>query len=525
MHKAHVPSSPYLGIMPTANNIRIAKNTMYMYLRMFVILLVSLYTTRIVFNVLGVQDYGIYNVVGGIIVFFTFINSSLTGATQRYITAELAEGNLDSQREVFSTAIVSHLLTGLLIVLLGETIGLWFLNSVMNIPEDRMGAANVVYQLSIFSTFLSILQAPFNATIIAHEKMSVYAYFSIFDVMFKLAVAFLIRAISGDKLIVYAILIAAVGVLNILIYRIYCYRTFGMCRFKKPTNRSTFKGLFSYTGWALFGTATYVGTNQGVTMLVNYYNGVLVNAAMGVSNQIVSVVSQFVSNFQAAFRPQIVKYYVTKDSFELSKLTIRASRLSAYLILVLLVPICFEIRDFLGLWLGDYPQYAVEFCLLTLFCIYFESICNPLITLITSDKDIRKYQITVSLIYATNLIFCWIVLWGNAVPYLVIAVRLAIDLVLIVSRLLLMRRQWYDFPILEWVKKVIVKPLLVMAIPVGLTFLVQMIPVGSVWVRLFLFSGISFAASALSVYLLLLEEGEKAFLLEQFARIKILSCK
>ena len=203
--------------MPTANNIRIAKNTMYMYLRMFVILLVSLYTTRIVFNVLGVQDYGIYNVVGGIIVFFTFINSSLTGATQRYITAELAEGNLDSQREVFSTAIVSHLLIGLLIVFLGETIGLWFLNSVMNIPEERMGAANVVYQLSIFSTFLSILQAPFNATIIAHEKMSVYAYFSIFDVMFKLAVAFLIRAISGDKLIVYAILIAAVGVLNILI--------------------------------------------------------------------------------------------------------------------------------------------------------------------------------------------------------------------------------------------------------------------------------------------------------------------
>ena len=487
---------------------------MYMYLRMFVILVVSLYTTRIVFNVLGVQDYGIYSVVGGIIVFFTFINSSLTGATQRYITAELAEGNLDSQREVFSTAIVSHLLIGLLIVLLGETIGLWFLNSVMNIPEERMFAANIVYQLSIFSTFLSVLQAPFNASIIAHEKMSVYAYFSIFDVLFKLAVAFLIRAINGDKLIVYALLIAGVGVLNILIYRIYCYRTFGMCRFRRPRNRSTFKGLFSYTGWALFGTATYVGTNQGVTMLVNYYNGVIVNAAMGVSNQIVSVVSQFVSNFQAAFRPQIVKYYVTKDSAELSKLTIRASRLSAYLILVLLVPICFEIKDFLGIWLGDYPQYAVEFCLLTLFCIYFESICNPLITLITSDKDIRKYQITVSLIYSTNLIFCWIVLSGNVVPYMVIAVRLAIDMALIISRLLLMRNKWYDFPIKEWVQKVIVKPLLVMAIPVGLSFLLQMIPVGSIWVRLFLFSALSFLLCALSMFFLLLEKGEKSFLLQ-----------
>ena len=506
--------------MPTANNIRIAKNTMYMYLRMFVILLVSLYTTRIVFNVLGVEDYGIYSVVGGIIVFFTFINSSLTGATQRYITAELAEGNLDSQREVFSTAIASHLLIGLVIVLLGETIGLWFLNSVMNIPQERMFAANVVYQLSIFSTFLSVLQAPFNATIIAHEKMSVYAYFSIFDVLFKLAVAFLIRAISGDKLIIYALLIFAVGVLNIVIYRIYCYRTFQMCRFRKPTNRNTFKGLFSYTGWALFGTATYVGTNQGVTMLVNYYNGVIVNAAMGVSNQIVSVVSQFVSNFQAAFRPQIVKYYVTKDTAELSKLTIRASRLSAYLILVLLVPICFEIKDFLGLWLGEYPKYAVEFCLLTLVCIYFESICNPLITLITSDKNIRNYQITVSLIYATNLIFCWIALSRDAVPYMVIAVRLVIDIALIVSRLLLMRHKWYDFPIKEWVQKAIVKPMLVMVIPAGLSFLLQQIPVGSVWVRLFLFSGLSFLMCALSVYLLLLEKGEKAFLLERLPWVK-----
>ena len=509
--------------MPTANNIRIAKNTMYMYLRMFVVLLVSLYTTRIVFNVLGVQDYGIYNVVGGIIVFFSFINNSLTGATQRYITAELAEGDRDSQREVFSTAMVSHLLIGLVIVLLGETIGLWFLNSVMNIPEGRMFAANVVYQLSIFSTFLSVLQAPFNATIIAHEKMSVYAYFSIFDVLFKLSVAFLIRAVGGDKLIVYAILIFVTGILNILIFRIYCYRTFSMCRFRMPSNRKTFKGLFSYTGWALFGTAAYVGTNQGVTMLINYFNGVIVNAAMGVSNQIVSVVSQFVSNFQAAFRPQIVKYYVTRDSFELSKLTIRASRLSAYMILVLLVPICFEIKDFLGIWLGDYPQYAVEFCLLTLFCIYFESICNPLITLITSDRDIRKYQITVSLIYSTNLIFCWIALSMNAIPYVVIAVRLVIDLALILSRLLLMRNKWYGFPIMEWIKKAVVKPLLVMVIPAGFSFLVQMIPVDSVWIRLLLFSGLSFAASVLSVYLLLLEEGEKVFLREQFARFKTTS--
>ena len=497
--------------MPTANNIRIAKNTMYLYLRMFIILLVSLYTTRIVFNSLGIEDYGIYNAVGGVIVFFTFINTSLTGATQRFLTAELAQGSQDSQQEVFSTAVVAHLVIGLAVILLGETIGLWFLNTVMNIPADRMGAANIVYQLSILSTFFSILQAPFEASINAYEKMSVYAWFSIFDVLFKLAVAFLIMTIHGDKLIVYAILLLGVRLLNLLIYRFYCRRSFPMCRFKRPRNRQTFKGLFSYTGWSVMGTATYVGTNQGVTMLVNYFYGVLVNAAMGISNQIVAVVSRFVASFQTAFRPQIVKYYVTGNSEDLAKLTIRASRMSAYLLLLILVPICFEIKDFLGLWLGNYPEYAVEFCLLTLLCLYLETISNPLITLITADKDIKKYQTTVSLIYSANLLFCWLVLMGHAVPYMVIVVRLIIDLALIAARLLLMRNQWYDFPLAEWVRKAIVKPLLVMTIPVGLSFLVQLIPVGSVWLRLFLFSGFSFAACTLSIYLMLLEKTERPF--------------
>lgn len=504
--------------MLESNNIRIAKNSMYMYLRMFVILLVSLYTTRIVFNVLGVQDYGIYNVVGGIIVFFTFINSSLAGATQRYITAELAEGTEDTQRDVFSASIISHLLIGLIIVFMGETIGLWFLNTIMNIPEDRMAAANIVYQLSIFSTFISVLQAPYNATIMAHEKMSVYALFSIFDVLFKLMVAFLIKTIDGDKLIIYASLIFVVGVINILIYRTYCHRAFSMCRFKKNKDRQIFKGLFSYTGWALFGTATYVGTNQGVTMLVNYYNGVIINAAMGVSNQIVSVVSQFVTNFQVAFRPQIVKNYVTRDEMELSKLTILASRISSYLILILLVPICLEIKDFLGIWLGEYPKYAVEFCVLTLVCIYFESICGPLITLITSDKNIRKYQLTVSLIYVTNIFFCWIALSNDVVPYMVIAIRLVVDLALVASRLLLMHNQWYHFPIRDWIQSVILKPLLVFMIPISFSYFLHRIPVESVWVRLIVLSGLSFLACVASVYFLLLRKEERQIIIRYLTK-------
>lgn len=268
-------------------------------------------------------------------------------------------------------------------------------------------------------------------------------------------------------------------------------------------------------GWALFGTATYIGTNQGVTMLVNYYHGVVINAAMGVSNQIVSVVSQFVSNFQVAFRPQITKNYVAQDSTELTKLTIRASRMSAYLIIVLLIPICFEIKDFLGLWLGDYPEYAVEFCILTLVCVYFESICSPLITLITSDKNIRKYQLTVSLIYATNLLLCWIALSQSVVPYMVIAVRLAVDFVLVFARLTLMRNKWYNFPIKEWLIKVIFMPLVVAVIPITISFLIHRIPVAPVWIRLSFFSSTSLIICVLCVYFFLLQKEEKEFIIKK----------
>lgn len=491
-----------------------------MYLRMFIILLVSLYTTRVVFNTLGVENYGIYNIVGGVIVFFTFINSSLAGATQRYITAELAQGTVESQREVFSAAILAHFFIGLGIVLLGETLGLWFLNSVMNIPEERMFAARIVYQLSIFSTFISVLQSPFNAAIMAYEKMSIYAIFSIIDVLIKLSIAFLIQAIAGDKLIIYAILITIAGLIIVLLYRFYCYRNFQMCQFKRTFDRGLFKGLFSYMGWALFGTATYVGTNQGVAMLINYYNGVIINAAMGVSNQIVSVVSQFVSNFQVAFRPQITKNYVTKDKDKLIKLTVLSSRISAYLILILLVPICFEIKDFLHLWLGDYPLYAVEFSVLTLVCIYFESICNPIIVLITSDKNIKSYQLTVSIIYSSTLLFSWVALSRGLFPYMVIVIRLVIDLILIISRLALMSNRWYDFPISSWLKRVIFKPLVVMVIPVSISFLLKSIPIESIWARIIVFSGLSFIACFVCIYFFLIEKEERAIIATYLANIK-----
>lgn len=482
---------------------------------MFVLLIVSLFTARVVFKTLGIDDYGIYNVVGSIIVFFSFINSGLSGATTRYITAELAEGTVESQRRIFSLTIQAHSIIAVIVLIGGETVGLWLLNNVLNIPENRMYAANVVYQLSVISAILGIMQSPFSGAIIANEKMSIYAYFSILDVAFKLIIIYLVQALQGDKLIIYALLIFVIHIINIAIYRIYCYRKFVMCHYKNVREGKKLKAMFNYMGWSLFGQASYVLTNQGVTMLINIFYNVAVNAAMGVSNAVVNIVSKFVSNFQLAARPQITKYYVNKDFVELNKLVIRASRLSGFLLLVFIIPICFEIKDFLSIWLGNYPAYSVEFCIFTLICIYFESICGPLVMMITSDENIKVYQIAVSLFYSTNIIFCWIFLSMGAVPYVVVLVRLFVDVLLVFLRLSLMKNKEYDFPISEWLKSVIVNSIMIVIIPVSVSFLLLQLNMDNVWIRLFGISGISFFLVSVFIYMFGLNKTEKSYIKEK----------
>ncbi len=346
--------------MEKVDNKKIAKNTLYMYLRMLVTMVVSLFTTRIVFQALGIDNYGIYNVVGSIIVLFTFVNNALSTATRRYITAELAQGTELSRRDVFNNAFISHVIIAVVILLLGETIGLWAVNTLLNIPEGRMSAANVVYQLSILATILNVMQAPFLAAITAHEKMNIYAYVSIVDVFLKLAVAYVVLITSSDKLITYSVGVFLIGFINVTINLFYCQRNFPMCKFQKTRDKKLLKEMFGYMGWSLGGQFTNVLSLQGVTILVNTFSTVAANAAMGISNQITNVVLSFVTSFQVAFHPQITKQYVSGNFDELNNLIIRTSRYSAYLVLIFLVPICCQIDNFLGVWLGDYPQYAVE---------------------------------------------------------------------------------------------------------------------------------------------------------------------
>lgn len=424
---------------------------------MMIMLLISLYTARIVFNTLGEENYGIYNLVGGIIVFFSFLNGGLANATRRYITAEIGSGTEDSRRQIFNTCVISHMVISVIIFLLAETIGLWFVSTQLNIPGGREMAAIVVYQLSIVTAILGVMQTPFQSAIVAYEKLNIYAYYTIFDVVFKLLIIYFIQVVDFDKLIVYAILMFIAGLVNICICRAYCYWKFSMCKWCFVHNKELFRKVFAFTGWSLFGQAAVVTTNQGVSVLINVFHSVLANAAMGVANTIVNVVNQFVTNFQTAFNPQITKSYVANETNHLVSLVNRTSKLSSFLILIFLLPILFECDTLLTIWLGNYPQYATEFCVLSLGYIYIEAISAPLWMVIYSDTNIKQYQMYISSVYSLNFFLSLLLLWIGMVPYIVMIVRIIVNIALVLVRLIYIKKILPEFDVYNWLWQVLLK--------------------------------------------------------------------
>lgn len=500
------------------DNIKIAKNTLYMYIRMLVTMVVSLFTARINFQALGIDNFGIYNVVGSVIVFFAFINQGLTTATRRYITAEIVQGTPESQRNVFNLAFEAHIFIALIILILAETIGLWAVNSLLNIPDNRMFAANIVYQLSVFTAIVSVMQTPYTAAITANEKMNIYAYLSIYDILLKLAIAFGVLYITGDKLIIFAVLLC-IGTTSVMfVNSLYCCHSFPMCRFVRPRNKSLLKEIFSYMGWNLGSQLMVILTNQGVTILVNMFFTVAANAAMGVSNQITNIVNNFVTNFQVAFNPQITKQYASKNWKDLNDLAIRSSRFSSFLVLIFMVPICCQIKNFLGIWLGNYPEGAVEFCILTLLGIFLDGISAPLWMILCSDKDVKKYQIVISLIYSFNFIGAWILLKCGFPPYSVIVARILVYAIAIIARLWLVKERVPSFPVLKWIKEVLLKSMVVSIVPIVLYVLIQKLIFDNPFLEIILVGGGVFVMTIVSIMMFGLDNKERKFL---FEKIKI----
>lgn len=360
------------------NTKRIAKNTLMLYVRMLFSMLVSLYTSRVVLNTLGVEDYGIYNVVGGVVGMLGFLNASMSGATSRFLTFELGRGDSIRLKETFSSALIIHVGIALIVFVIAETAGLWFLENKLVIPESRMSAARIVYQLSVFSAMLGITQVPYNATIIAHEKMDVYAYVEILNVCLRLLIVYLLVIGNFDKLILYAVLLFFVSLLIMGIYRFYCIFHYEETKFKFVWDKSILKPMLNFSGWDLYGNISVMFRQQGVNMLMNMFIGPIVNAASAIANSVGGVVMSFVGNVVTAFRPQIIKSYAVKDYDEMFRLINFAVKIVSVLFLMMAIPIIFEMHFILTVWLNIVPEYAADFCRILVITYFFTMITSIL---------------------------------------------------------------------------------------------------------------------------------------------------
>lgn len=380
------------------NNKRIAFNTIFMYIRMFVTMGLGLYTSRIVLKTLGVDDYGLYNVIGGIIAMFSFINGAMTNTTSRYITFFLGKNDKGRLGDIFSMSFLIHIFIALIIVLLGETIGLWYLYEIMVVPDGRFTAALWLYQLSIFTMVINILYVPFNALIVAYERMSAFAYISILEAFIKCLIALSIAYSPFDKLIYYGVLMFLSTLIVILTYYIYCKRHFKETQIHWFWDKKTFNEMSRFAGWSLFGNFSYVFYSQGINLILNIFSGTAVNAARGIAVQVESIVRQFIGNVQTALNPQIIKSYADGDNKRMITLIFASSRYCFYLIYLLVLPLILEAEYLLDLWLDEVPEHTVNFVRITLLMTTIDALSNPLFTANLATGRLKIYQTTLSVI-------------------------------------------------------------------------------------------------------------------------------
>lgn len=388
---------------PEIKNKLILKNTVVLYIRSFVIMLISLYSSRVILHSLGISDYGLYNVVGGVVAFFSFFRTTMTKCTQRFLNVEMVEKKYDL-RVVFSTSLNIHLFIGLIMLLVTETLGLWFLNVYIQIPIGREFAANIVYQTTIISLILTIISVPYNADIIAHEEMGVFAFISIMDAVLKLIIAFAITFDNGDRLIFYSFLMMLISILNLLLYYIYCIRHYSESKYLFVYNKQLMKDIFGYTSWTVVGQAAVIGTNQGNNILINIFHSVTANAAMGIAYQVKGAVVALTSNFQMAFNPQITKSYASKDYEYLTKLVFTTSKMSYIILLITSLPIMFNINNILGIWLVEIPPATGLFCILIIIDSILNALGAPFNYTALSSSKIKWFQIFTSIAFLSDLV-------------------------------------------------------------------------------------------------------------------------
>ena len=494
-------------VQTSENNKRIAKNTLVLYLRMFFTMLVSLYTSRIVLSALGVGDFGVYNVVGGIVVLFSFINNAMTSSTQRFLNFELGRENIREAQKVFAASLNIYLAIVALFVLLAETVGLWFLNRYINLPEGRIVAANWVYQATIVATVLNLIRTPYNAAIVAYERMSFYAYTSIVDVVLKLAIVYLLYCFS-DRLVAYAWLVTVVSLLLLAIYVLFCLRKFEICRHHTfAYSHRRYTALMSFSGWSLFGSVANVGASQGLNILLNVFFGVVVNAAMGIANQVNNAINQFVGNFQVAFNPQIVKSYASGEKERFINLILNTSKYSYYLLFLVALPCYICCNDILQIWLEEVPPHAVSFCRLLILFSLVDAIQGPLWVSAQAVGKIRNYQLLMSFLILLNLPIAYVILKFVPIAEMVLIVRVLVNVLTALVRVFYLKGL-YSFPVRRYFKEVVWLCLLVTAFSAIIPYWAYDYGTAGV-IRLFAVVALCIICSCISVYLIGLSKSEK----------------
>ena len=445
----------------SGNKKRIAKNTVVLYIRMVVVMFITLYTSRVVLKALGVDDFGLYGVIGGVVGLFSFLKTSMGKASQRFLNVEMvAEGG--DLKAVFRTSMTIHFLIAIVLLVLAETFGLWFLNAKINIPEGREFAANIIYQTTIVSLCVSMIEIPFHADIIAHEKMTFFAVISVMDAFLKLLIAFLILFDNGDRLIMYGMLLMGISIINVILYYIYCKRKFFEISLKPFFDKERFKSIFGFVGWTLLGQAAVIGCNQGNGILVNLFHSVAANAAMTIGNQVSHAVTNLASNFQTAFNPQITKSYAEGNYSYLQSLVFTTSKISYCLLFVAMLPVAFNIDFILDLWLEKVPELSNIFCILFMVNAIINALSAPLNFSVMASGNIKWFQIVTAIVYLSDLVILYFLFGMGLPPATAMWVKVSIMVVILFVRLYYAHREIGCINFISYLKQVLI-PLAVMS--------------------------------------------------------------
>ena len=435
------------------NNKRIAKNTIVLYVRMLFLMAINLYASRVVLATLGVTDYGIYNAVGGFVAMFHVINGAMSTATQRFLSFEIGTGDDEKITKIFSTAIVIHVLLALIIMFVAETVGIWFLNEKMQFPPDRYVAANLVFQLSILTLMINVISVPYNAALVAYEKMSAFAYISIIEGILKLLIVYLVVIMKGDKLVLYAFFISLIAIGIRCTYGLYVNRHLPTCRNNWRMEKSVRKEMMSFVSWNLIGSTAGIVQQQGLSVLLNIFFGAAINAARGISIQVLHAVSGFVSNFNLAMNPQIIKSYASGHKEEMFNLAIRGSKFSYMLMLLLSAPIIIETPYLLNLWLVEVPENSVLFARVILLIALTDSMKHTMVASVHASGKVKLYQLTNGIFALLTIPVAYVVLRLGYPPVSALITSLVFSIICHFIRLLVLWKI-VRFPVGKYLKTV-----------------------------------------------------------------------